>query len=257
MVRDTDSLPPLQRIEAREQAMATRSKFQAMFRKLSEQGVFGATGRSQVAMRFGAKKGSAVDELGLKNLLLWKSIIGGMFDIIGGATKQRYRDEGTLAAINYAGGMVVALTAFGGLAVQLSNISKGRNPEDMTNGQFVWKSLVKGGGLGIGGDLVDGLARGDKYAFLKMLGGPIAGGAIADASAIVTQKDKVSATRKAVGWAIPGSEAWYTRLATERLLGDQIHKMLDDEADRAFRRREKALRSSGGSFFWRPGDTLQ
>ena len=128
MVRDADSLNVVNKADIREARLATKAKFTTMFRKLSEQGVIGATGRSQVALRGGAKRGSTIDELGLKNLLLWKSIIGGMFDIIGGATRQRYREDGPLAAINYASGMIVGLTVMGGMAVQLSNISKGPQP---------------------------------------------------------------------------------------------------------------------------------
>ena len=111
---------------------------------------------------------------------------------------------------------------------------------------------MKGGGLGIGGDVVDGLARGDAWTVPKIMLGPIAGGAIVDATRAAISPSGNS-FRRAAGWMVPGSEAWYARLATERLLVDQIHRMVDSDADREFRKKEKKLRKGNGSFWWKPG----
>ncbi len=52
----------------------------------------------------------------------------------------------------------------------------------------------------------------------------------------------------------PGRSLWYARLAMERLIFDEMQKMIDPTANAAFRRIERrALRERGQSFFSPPG----
>ena len=52
----------------------------------------------------------------------------------------------------------------------------------------------------------------------------------------------------------PGRSLWYARLATERLIFDEMQKMFDPGANAAFRRIERrALRERGQTFFSPPG----
>ncbi len=52
----------------------------------------------------------------------------------------------------------------------------------------------------------------------------------------------------------PGRTLWYARLAMERLIFDEMQKMIDPGANAAFRRIERrALRERGQSFFSPPG----
>ncbi len=52
----------------------------------------------------------------------------------------------------------------------------------------------------------------------------------------------------------PGRSLWYARLAMERLIFDEMQKMIDPNANAAFRRIERsALRERGQSFFSPPG----
>jgi nuclear transport factor 2 (NTF2) superfamily protein len=52
----------------------------------------------------------------------------------------------------------------------------------------------------------------------------------------------------------PGGSLWYTRLAMERLIFDELERMADPDAAPRFRRIEqRARRETGQQFFWRPG----
>lgn len=53
----------------------------------------------------------------------------------------------------------------------------------------------------------------------------------------------------------PGSSIWYTRLAFERLVADQLQLMADPKASRRFRRMiRKRRRDLKQSYWWQPGD---
>ncbi len=52
----------------------------------------------------------------------------------------------------------------------------------------------------------------------------------------------------------PGSNAWYARLALERLFWDRLQAAGDPKAHQAFRRiQRRAWRERNQSFWWQPG----
>ena len=54
----------------------------------------------------------------------------------------------------------------------------------------------------------------------------------------------------------PGQSLWYSRLALERLVFDQIQEGLDPKAGKSFRTKERNLaRDYDQEFWWRPGRT--
>ena len=55
---------------------------------------------------------------------------------------------------------------------------------------------------------------------------------------------------------MPGRSIWYTRLAMERLIFDELEAAIDPKAARSFRMIEKrAAREYRQRFFWAPGTT--
>ena len=66
--------------------------------------------------------------------------------------------------------------------------------------------------------------------------------------------------REAVTFAqryTPGSSAWYGRLALERLVWDNLKKMVDTKADASFRRFARARRREfDQKQWWAPGENL-
>ena len=55
----------------------------------------------------------------------------------------------------------------------------------------------------------------------------------------------------------PGSNAWYARVALERLFWDRLLEAGDPEAHQSFGRiMRKARKNYGQEFWWRPGNIL-
>jgi hypothetical protein len=52
----------------------------------------------------------------------------------------------------------------------------------------------------------------------------------------------------------PGSNLWFSRLATDRLVFDQLQRLADPNYARSFANREaRAAKQYGQGFFWKPG----
>ncbi len=59
-----------------------------------------------------------------------------------------------IGKIGYSAALIGMTTLLGGVALQLGEIVSGRDPQDTANPQFWSRALLKGGGLGIFGDLM-------------------------------------------------------------------------------------------------------
>lgn len=161
--------------------------------------------------------------------------------------------------------LIIGLTVMGGVAMQAKNIAKGRDPQDMTTGDFWMAAAAQGGGLGIFGDFL--------FSDVNRVGGsPIAtaGGPVVKFADDLTRLtvgniqqaiggDKTNVGREAVAFAEryqPGGSIWWARLAMERLIWDELLRMADPDAERRFRdEQRRALRERGQRFFWRPGQS--
>lgn len=179
-------------------------------------------------------------------------------------------------ALGYGAAYAISMTAFGALALQLKDIAKGRDPRPMT-GEDAWKfwnaAIIQGGGFGILGDFLystaDELGAGPE----AILAGPaigqvsrLAGASIGQAIGFTErQRDKngemkdVKVGRKllrAVKGLTPGANLWWARLATERLVFDEVQRLADPDAqdafDRSIKRQEDDMNSG---FWWAPGTT--
>lgn len=55
---------------------------------------------------------------------------------------------------------------------------------------------------------------------------------------------------------VPGSNLWFSRLATDRLIFDQIHRAVDPTYSQSFARREQAAQKQyGQGYWWHQGET--
>lgn len=160
---------------------------------------------------------------------------------------------------------MIGLTVLGAASLQARQIATGRDPRDMTDPAFWAEAILQGGGLGIFGDFArSAWSRGDQ-GFLTTLVGP-GGGLVEDVArlGLPNLRQAVGGQSTHVGGEIarfvrsytPGSNLWYTRLGTDRLVMDQLQQMIDPEYRRSFQRMEdRARRDYGQRFFWRPGQT--
>ena len=163
----------------------------------------------------------------------------------------------------YLANLVASTTVMGALAIQAKHVANGRDPQDMADPAFWGAAQVQGGGLGIFGDFLFADVNRFGAGPVTTAAGPVA--AFAEDLARLTwgnvqqaaAGERSNAGREAVRFAqryAPGGNLWYSRLALERLLFDELQRMADPDAERAFRRRERrARRERGQRFWWRPG----
>jgi hypothetical protein len=85
---------------------------------------------------------------------------------------------------------------------------------------------------------------------VRLVGGNVAGAAEGD------RPNFGRALARYIRNYTPGSTLWYARLGADRLLWDNLQRMLDRNPDAAFRRLEQRARKDyGQGFWWRPGAT--
>ena len=165
----------------------------------------------------------------------------------------------------YFADLIISTTIMGALALQLKEMSKGRDPRPMTDNAFWLAAFLQGGGLGIFGDFMfSDINRFDR-GLAETIAGPVVGfaddvrkltiGNLVEAS----QGKDTNAARELIRFAArytPGSSLWYTRLGLERMVIDQLQLMADPKARSNMRRIESRYRREfGQKYWWKPGET--
>lgn len=184
-------------------------------------------------------------------------------------TRHLYRGfnaGGATAAGLYLARLTIGLTAFGAFAMQMKEIAKGRDPRDMTTPGFWGAAFFQGGGAGIVGDFLNSaVTRADRSFYMTAIGGPTAG-LVDDVMKLTGANIQATAEAKDAHWGrdaarfvrrnTPGTSLWYTRLAMDRLLWDQLQAIVDPDAARSWQRTEqRARQETRQEFWWRPGET--
>ena len=173
--------------------------------------------------------------------------------------------RGITRKAEYVAWLFIGTTVIGALGEQLSQISKGRDPLDMNDPKFWAKSAMRGGGIGLFGDFL--FADQNRYGggIVSSFAGPVLGSQIPKAlkltlgniQELVAEGEARNPGRELSRFIeanAPGRSLWYTRLAMERLIFDELEAAIDPNAARSFRRIEQgARRDYRQRFFWRPG----
>lgn len=130
---------------------------------------------------------------------------------------------------------------------------------------FWFQALARGGGLGIFGDFLFSDVNRYGGGIWNTIAGPVLGTQLDQATRLtvgnlqelIKEGEAKNAGRELTRFAelmTPGRSLWYARLAMERLIFDEMQKMIDPNANAAFRRIERrAHRERGQSFFSPPG----
>jgi hypothetical protein len=161
-----------------------------------------------------------------------------------------------------------ALTTFAGaVAVNMKEIGKGRDPQDMTTPEFWGRAMAQGGGLGIFGDFI-GMSAQNRFgdSFGTTLAGPAVGLAndvgrltIGNLSQFVQGEDTDFGRdlTRFLRFNAPGANVWWWSQAYQRGVMDYVQRALDPEAEEAWRRAERTrLRDFGNPAYWPPGAPL-
>lgn len=154
-------------------------------------------------------------------------------------------------AARYTAGLVIGTTLMGGLALQLKAVAAGRDPRPMDDGDFWQAAMLQGGGFGLFGDFL--FADQSRYGgFPQSLAGPLVSDAQGIYNVAAAKDPRRQLVREAKGF-LPGNNLWYSRLAFDRLMADQMEQAINPAYPAAVRRMERSAREQGTSFFWRPG----
>lgn len=165
----------------------------------------------------------------------------------------------------YYADLLISTTLMGALAMQMKEISKGRDPRPMDSNEFWLAAFLQGGGLGIYGDFAFSDVNRFDRGLAETVAGPVVGfaddlrkltlGNIVQAS----QGEDTNAARELIKFAgryTPGASLWYSRLALERMVLDQMQLYADPKARSNMKRLESKMRREyGQKYWWRPGKT--
>ncbi len=172
--------------------------------------------------------------------------------------------EGRVRGAAYAAGLMVATTALGALALQLKEITQGRDPRKMTLddklGRSFWgAALLQGGGMGIYGDFLFASVNRQGNGLAATTMGPIFDRldnirnlTVGNLMQLHDEKDSNFGREltRFIKSNTPGSTLWYARLAFDRVIWDRLQSVLDPKAHQAFRRQVQSRKRDFGNDFW-------
>jgi hypothetical protein len=164
----------------------------------------------------------------------------------------------------YFAGWFLSMTLLGGLALQLKEVARGKDPRDMADERFWAEAALQGGGLGILGDFI--------RAETNRMGGGLPETIVGPALSSVSPVLDLAITTPLQWWndkdTNPGRQArrilsnntpvipFYLRNAYERAIVDRLQEMADPQAKRAFRdQMRKTMKEYEQEWWWRPGES--
>ena len=165
----------------------------------------------------------------------------------------------------YLADLIITTTLMGAFAIQLKEMSKGRDPRPMTDAQSWGAALLQGGGLAIFGDFLYSIKNRFGADLATTIAGPVAGFGsdflkltIGNLTELVTGEE-TKATSELIDFLnkyTPGSSLWYLRLAKERLIVDRLEEMADPDYSKKVRQKIRRLeKETGSEYWWEPGET--
>ncbi|MEE8206857.1 MAG: hypothetical protein V3T82_07900 [Nitrospinaceae bacterium] len=198
----------------------------------------------------------------LRSALMYKSFA---ISLAMSHVRRGMLQQGIVQKGRYFGSLILGTTVLGYAALSLKDIAKGRDPREL-NTDSVMAAMAQGGGLGIFGDFFFS----DVNRFGGSLGETVAGPVVGFASDAVNLtvgniQQIVRGEDPKIGRDVtrflqhytPGGSLWMARAAFEHMGIDQLQRLTDPGADRAFRRKRRRLEKDYGSgYWWGPGQAL-
>lgn len=174
--------------------------------------------------------------------------------------------EGTRRGAAWVSLFFAANTLGGAIAFQAKEVSKGRDPLDMSTAKFWGQAALQGGAMGILGDFLFSNVNRFGSGMGATLAGPpvgflsdawdLTGGNLLEAAAGEDTRVGAESIRFANRYG-PGTSIFYLRLGLQRLLFDNLATIVDpDGAARLQRMERRYYRDRNQSFWFRPGESL-
>lgn len=215
---------------------------------------------TRATLRHGTQAGSWGGEA-LRHTLLFKSFGVAMFERHWKRAAQIESNAGKLA---YSASVFTGLLMAGAITNQLLDIMNGRDPRDITSPEFWVQAMLRGGGFGIFGDILNTGLGGDNrggQSNLTGLLGPVVGTA-ADLGMTAgsvfkegTEPADIGANLLRLGYQnTPFIRAWYVKAAFEHAVFHDMQELLSPGYLARMKRRAK--KDFGQSFWWEPGEAM-
>ncbi|MCE1001825.1 hypothetical protein [Pseudomonas sp. NMI1173_11] len=215
---------------------------------------------TRATMRQGTQSGALGGEA-LRHLTLFKSFGVAMFERHWARAMQIESTAGRLA---YSASLFTGLLMAGAVTNQLMDIMNGRDPRNMDDPKFWVQAMLRGGGVGIFGDIMNTGLGGDNrggQSNLTGLLGPVYGTA-ADIGLTAgsvfrknTEPADVGANMLRIGYQnTPFIRSWYTKAAFEHAVFHDMQELLSPGYLQRMKRRAK--KDFGQGFWWSPGKAV-
>jgi hypothetical protein len=228
----------------------------------SEYAVIGPDLMTRAGITRGTQKGTIEGEF-LRSLMLFKSFPMAM---ISRHLRRAAEMDSTMGAIAYAVQLGIGLTLFGALSNQAHDMKEGKDPRDMTDPKFWAAAFIKGGGVGIYGDLLHtgmgGNNRGGAPNWTS-LAGPVFGSGFDLANlSLGNLRQAIDGGETNAGAELarfskqnmPLVNLWYAKAAIDHMF---YHEMLEELSPGYLRRmRQRAQREFDQRFWWEPGEVM-
>lgn len=175
----------------------------------------------------------------------------------------RAAQEGAEGSSAYALQLALFTTIAGAVAVQAQQVLQGKDPIDMFHPIFWASAALKGGALGVYGDLLRDATGTQGNSLAEIAQGPLAGllGSIGRFTSGASREAQGKKANYGASFAdflrqwTPGSNVWYAQLIWNRMIVDNIQRQLDPSYAHSFERaKQHALKTTGQAFWWAHGD---
>lgn len=234
---------------------------------------------TEYAVPSGTLRGRAFSRFGTRPGTLWGEVVrsAGMFKsfavtyaLLYGSRIWREFGRSRAAGAGYAGAILLTTSIGGAMSLWLKDIAAGRDPRPILGKDgnpmgFAGQAMMQGGGFGIFGDFILGDINRFGGGIGQAIGGPIADTAtdlvnltVGNAVQLATGDTTNAAeeARKFIAKNTPGRSLWFLRLAYDRWLMDNMRRLTDPKAEKAFRRRGRYVSDLGTDTWWAPGQGL-
>ncbi len=213
--------------------------------------------RVQAGITQGTPAGTFVGEL-TRNIGLFKSF---PISIIYLHWQRAMNKRNPISRAEYAAWGFIGMTMIGSVGEQLNNISQGKEPQPI-NPDLLLRGAIRGGA---GGLIADVLLKDHGFGggFVMAMLGPVAEQlniAITDLTTDNlraafdedTDSDVGRQLKRLFVQSAPGHTLFYGKLAFERLITDEVERLVNPKAAAGFRRRKKRLKEQQDTEFFSP-----
>ena len=208
--------------------------------------------RMRAIVTGGRAKGTVGGEI-FRNIFMYKTF---PMLVIANHLYRGFTQNGWKSRASYLAQLTVGSIIFGGMALQLKDLAKGRELRDMSTPEFWGAAYMQGGGAGIYGDFLFEDQNRFGGGLWSTLASPMIG-TIEDIGKLTIGniQDKGENMGRDVSEFVArhtpvASSLWYTRALLEHALFDTLQKMIDPKAEKNFKKKMKSRKKNYDQGYW-------